>query len=255
MTALSIYYVNRGFCLAADGNVTDRFDGVLQVTKSSAQKIFNLQGSNYNLACAMSGEVSSDDLTYDIVREINSYTGEYSSFLEWCSSLGKKIQESLAKAKRDGKLTPYKPSATPTERENIIVDVYLVGYFRGTPVWNDIVFWHGINGVEFQVCNMRLINGLLIAGGAVKAPRLAQDGDERLAKYRNHLNQRPENISSIDDAANFVTAYVEVCCDPYSKEIDEDCKCLGGHIHVAEITTNGFRWRIPPKEKPAISGG
>jgi hypothetical protein len=62
--------------------------------------------------------------------------------------------------------------------------------------------------------------------------------------------KNPRTIDSFDDAEEYVKGYIEACSSPLALEMDEvGCKKIGGHIHIAEITRSGFRWRIPPKFK------
>jgi hypothetical protein len=45
-------------------------------------------------------------------------------------------------------------------------------------------------------------------------------------------------------------AIIAAQCDPSAVMLDrEHCASIGGHIHIAEITTNGFAWRIPPEDR------
>lgn len=66
----------------------------------------------------------------------------------------------------------------------------------------------------------------------------------------------PIRTSSLDDAATYAAGYVEACCSPLAAELDPKMgRMTGGHVHVAQVTADGFAWRVPPKANPvALSG-
>jgi hypothetical protein len=63
------------------------------------------------------------------------------------------------------------------------------------------------------------------------------------AGYTVTINQ----YSNLREAERYVKGYIEACSSAKALEMDpEICKKIGGHIHIAEITPDGFRWRVPP---------
>ena len=68
--------------------------------------------------------------------------------------------------------------------------------------------------------------------------------DSRFAKYNKDV---PLN-GPLSNAAEAVRLVVEAHCDPVAAELDPLCKGIGGHVHVAELTPEGFKWIIAPKQ-------
>jgi hypothetical protein len=256
MTALAICYVLPGFCLAADGRVISDMNNMRTVTSDCTQKIFTTTGKDFCLAYTMSGEMMSDDFSYNLVTETAQLTSRLSSkpfscFADYSHKFGEKLKRRLNAFKKDGKLNPY-PNPNPVvelhgERERLIVEVSVIGYFFSAPVWTTFQFVHEKQRVGLNLYKPSLRSGQNYANGSTMVPEAVVKGDSRLSKYHDHLSQPADKMSSLEDAANYVMAYVGACCDPCSKEIDPACGMMGGHIHLAEVTPSGFRWRIPPK--------
>jgi hypothetical protein len=51
----------------------------------------------------------------------------------------------------------------------------------------------------------------------------------------------------LNDAIERSTAYINACSDAALAKIDPMCRYIGGQIHIAAITSKGFRWIIAPK--------
>jgi capsular polysaccharide biosynthesis protein len=68
--------------------------------------------------------------------------------------------------------------------------------------------------------------------------------DSRFDRFAHKLGKTP----LLEDARQFAQGYIEACSSPVGLEVDEPlCKGIGGHIHIATITTpEGFRWVIEP---------
>jgi hypothetical protein len=69
--------------------------------------------------------------------------------------------------------------------------------------------------------------------------------DQTFASYKVSL-PAPENITLLDGLKD-AKSHIQVCYDPKAREIDKKtCAHIGGHIHIATITPDGFQWVIPP---------
>lgn len=259
MTALAICYVESGFSIAADGRTTSDSGDTLAITSDLTQKIFPTDGINYSLAYVMTGELSSDDYAYDLHRETKNLAERLSlrqyfqSFKDYYHRLAEELKGSLTAHKVAGRLSPYpnpKIKIDRGDRENIVAELSLVGYFFNFPVWARLTFVHKKpNHIGAEVYTpYPLCVGFNGATGSTVVPHAVCDGDPRLEKYRQALTHKWTRSSTLEDATHYVTAYVGACCDPRASEIDHDhSQFIGGHIHVAELTASGFRWRIPPK--------
>lgn len=48
------------------------------------------------------------------------------------------------------------------------------------------------------------------------------------------------------DGADMARAYIAACANSKGRKIDVECAAIGGRVHVAEITPDGFKWIDPP---------
>jgi hypothetical protein len=55
--------------------------------------------------------------------------------------------------------------------------------------------------------------------------------------------------NSLVEAAELVQRYVQLCVNKRYEY--EDCKNMGGHIHIVAITPEKFSWIVPPTESTA----
>ena len=70
------------------------------------------------------------------------------------------------------------------------------------------------------------------------------DACKRVAARDRH----PEIRVSLADAVEAGRNYIEACSSPIARELDnESCRGIGGHIHIATITRDGFSWIAAPK--------
>ena len=121
-----------------------------------------------------------------------------------------------------------------------------MGNFQRKLVWAIATMSHrNQQDIDFEVSHITAL-GKMYARGSNRLPELAHSGDARFATYRNDL-VRPYG-NSLEDAAAFAIAFIEICSHPEAVIEDPICKIIGGHTHVAEVTPDGFKWRIPPKQ-------
>jgi hypothetical protein len=248
MTAIAVSYTTPGFNIAADGLMADEHD---QPIDENVQKIFATQGKSFVLAYAMTGRVISDDKSFSLVTEMKNITDAllrkpFSAYHEYSHALGQKLGRTIHAAKESGKLG-HDPSVSE------LVKIIVIGYFQGTPVWTNLIFSHADRGRIGLIPEAPpLLNGNIAAYGGKRAPELAIEGDPRFAKYRNALSisfvAGGPTKTTFEQGQAFVEAYVRLCCEPEAKAIDPGCKIVGGHVHLAQITPDGFQWIIPPKQ-------
>jgi len=114
----------------------------------------------------------------------------------------------------------------------VIAQVLLVGYVGQNPVQFIATFAHQKGQV--QVPCLRSYDAaeddlLLLSGSATLFSKLVG----------------PEN-ASLEIATETVRRYTQDCVDHQCTI--EDCSSFGGHVHVANVTKDGFHWVIPPIE-------
>jgi len=154
------------------------------------------------------------------------------------------LTKAIKRAKEDRKINRYPENPELDDNvRNLIVSVIFAGYFDGNP---DLVTAHIFH--DNQVLGEPRIEDQpfppkdMFLGSTKIAMLMFEKKDPRFSKY---LRPIPRNIS-LQGASMVSMGYIEACCDPIALEIDPLCKSIGGHIHVAEVTPQRFRWRIPP---------
>lgn len=233
MTTFAICYVHEGFCIAADGIVTDASrEGP---PNENQQKIFPVSGNNFSLAYVVCGQV--DDIDYDVVTSIGQVTKDlsessFNSFAEYCQVLVDDLSGKIGN-----------PKKWP-EDESILPEFVLFGYWLDSPIFTRFAFSNKPIGIK-QI-PLSIHQGANFGRGS---PLIPGSKDQRLAKYQDKIYQRFGQNSNLLNAAEYVLALVQANCDPCAAEIDVKCKGMGGWIHAADITPSGFRWRIAPKDK------
>ena len=128
-----------------------------------------------------------------------------------------------------------------------ILEVILVGYFRGSPCLT-IAQWSHANGknVIYDVNSYPTNYSILSGSDTVRKAMYPDPGgkvDTRLAAY---IVNTP--IRSLSDGEKYVTGFIAACSSEVGREIDAEAwRITGGKTHVAKITPqNGFEWIIPP---------
>lgn len=113
-------------------------------------------------------------------------------------------------------------------------DVVFVGYLSGVPLRAEINFPHHETGFLRPV-----VKELkrppecfkVVAGSETVAREMRASG----------LISQPGCLS---EAIDMVRLYAQTCVD--KKEVIPDCRNFGGHVHVASVMRNGFRWEVAP---------
>lgn len=112
--------------------------------------------------------------------------------------------------------------------------VIFVGYLNGRPLCAEIKFPHDdtaflppiLTKLEFPPSYINVFAG---------SPTVATD------MRRSGLLSQPSDLS---EAAEMVRRYAQTCVD--NSRVIPDCNNLGGHVHVATVTPEGFSWVIAP---------
>lgn len=255
MTAIAIAQLPVGFVFAADGRM--RMDDKARATASTkalaletdaAQKIFELVDRDKAIAYAITGVIANDDFSFNLVEETIKQAKFLSgrSFADFSGFSGKlcaNINRKIIAANHFPKIREKVPGVWTT------AFIVFAGYFMSKPVFTAVEFHHQDAVSRFtQSQQSRFV---LAGSGKIMQAMFDANGvpiaNSRFSKYAHYLGSG----ATLNDAERFVTGYISACCSPLAYEIaPEECKIIGGHIHVAEITPIGrFRWRIPPLQK------
>jgi len=256
MTAIAIVGVSAGFIVAADGRMSPVDEAAPQETLSlvsdNKQKIFEISDPQKNLAYAVVGWVidpSGFDLLAVIRSQVNGISPRrFDDCRQYLRSLADKINIEINNAKQDGTLAEF-PRVTHVEQSTTawkFAAIYIAGYFDKIQVLYRIEFVH----YSGDCCECDVIpypNPIVISGSrTIRREMYRDDGlpvaGSRFSEYVKELGLAP----SLDDAEEYAVGYVKACCSPLAIDLDAGCKAMGGHIHVAEITPAGMKWRIPP---------
>jgi hypothetical protein len=226
MTLIASVWSPEGFAISADG---------LQIEtgkppKYDAQKIFHTPFRNdtgFAYACAGAPRfVRPCGQSFDFIRATKLATDDLanepfpSDPASYFHEIGNRLFRELVDAEADIGLPESK--------------LFLVGYGNGVPMWAELVFSN--TGTRFYPPVLAYVTPsprrFMVFSGSTTVY-----GDMEVAeKLSQPLNLR--------EATSMVHEYAQTCVTG-SASI-EDCSNLGGHIHVATITKEGFSWVIEP---------
>jgi hypothetical protein len=128
------------------------------------------------------------------------------------------------------------------------VQIYFIGYFEGKSSRTDVRLFHRNQVLASPtILSPGVQPGQLeIAGSDVVVNSLYKTDDSRFASYRRAAPESSQDLP-LAEAIEVARNYIRACSDPNSAALDEKCKGIGGHIHIATIKPGeGFRWIDPP---------
>jgi hypothetical protein len=234
MTATAITYIDAGFAIAADGRRRwghdPTRDGSTRDSESDeVQKIFEIAGSRMTLAYTVRGHVANRDRTFDVTVELSRHIASLRGKRFWncCGfirALSDRLEQTIEQAKTLGRLEDYPAT-----------EICFVGYFKGNPCWVDVQFrpYRNYLGSLYEMRSQDLYPGYFYVSGSPVVTELIRDGDTRVADFW----KPPDDSAPLKGAAELVKGYVEACCSEWALALDpENCKEIGGHVHVATVT-------------------
>jgi hypothetical protein len=262
MTAIAVAYVTAGFAVSAEGrqqwaHQPTRERSVRADERDDVQKIFEVAGERAVLAYTVSGDIASRDRSFDLTAEVGSQVallrgGVFWSGHRFVEALSGNLEKVIETAKGERRIEDY-----PTS------EVLLLGYVRRRPCFFSIQFHRVGAGMLRRVVTHELQPGCCLLIGSELIGRLILSGDARFMRFCRPLDAK----SSLQNCVAFARGYVEACCCPLARELDPECRKIGGHIHVATLTPpdgsvlsrvrnwfgssrqsvgGGFRWVQPP---------
>jgi hypothetical protein len=266
-TALVYFFTDEGFVIAADGFNTLVSREGRQVTSDRAQKIFPVRGIEREAALSFTGRTTLYDQTesyvaFDFPSAFVSAAHEIrfepvenvSAFL---SELCLIVLERLELTRLRVGLSKYpSPPNRLNPAEHTIISIHLDGYCSGYPVRAGATVYHINQEVAWDANSLHSLNcpkryWSVLHGSDSIGALLFDTSDARLAQYRTEAcrrvaaNYKDSNIGiTLQDAIEAARNYIAACSDPAIREIDiENCRGIGGRIHIATITPkDGFQW-------------
>jgi hypothetical protein len=237
-TAIARIYVADGFTVAADGRELNTETG--SISSDSEQKIFGLHHRRGDLACAVTGAGRIGE-NYRLSQEIP----KIATALEDCDALN--IGEYAERLGNELKRSIDKRFSW--SKKTLMINLLLDGYIDDRPGRAKVTIVCAPIPVPVRVESQDLFPGMSIGFGSglihksLFAPILQY---EPLRPYWTLCRQE---VRTLDQSAVVARAIIAAQCDSRVAMLDpKHCASIGGHIHIAVITTNGFVWRIPPEE-------
>jgi hypothetical protein len=264
MSAIGIVAIPAGFIIAADGRMRLDDDSrakadehALAQESETAQKIFPIKTAGGMLAFTITGTVASDDLRFRLWEETQKCAEQlegknFPDAFSYLESLSLNLNAVINSASHAG-IMPF-PKTHKLEQSSIqtIARIFFAGYFNSEPCLFHVDFYHfdGVTSEKPRIIPIEYTYWHRILLGPEKIKSAMYDDcngfvieNSPFAAYTEPLVMQ----SSLDDAKRFVDGYIKACCTPLALNMDETCKTVGGHIHIAKITPEkGFEWETPP---------
>jgi hypothetical protein len=259
MTAISWLYERRlGFALAADGKSgciaeTPEEEKCIHPPRIDQRKIFVTRFKGREIAYAFSGMVLNTEGTLNLIREADCAFSSPSmskarNVYEYIDEFANLLKASIDKAKQDGHIKRYvRNSRCPPSEENVFARVFFAGYFRKhEPSFAIVTLRHDDKRLLSPEKRFETPpeNSCLVGASGPIQDRIFGPEDHWVKDYARPVHPN----GSLDDLVSLAEGFIRACCDPRALDIDPSCENIGGHVHVAELTPSGFKWRIAPIE-------
>lgn len=250
MTAISMLYDGSKFVVAADGRCRADDPSMSKERETDqAQKIFPIENRDVIAAYGITGMSGTEDGRFDFDEEYKRQVGALSLGRFHCGQdyihrLCMNMKRELLKAHHDGRIPEF-PNYTQLaeEEQGRFSRLFVCGYFRGSPFWMEEKFYYEQQSgrIRLSAEHHDLVPRILSTGSDIIGNLIygtVATLDPRISHYRKTMGDGP---------LEYVTSFIKACSDPIAVEIDPLCAAIGGHIHAAKITREGFRWLIEPK--------
>jgi hypothetical protein len=229
MTAIASAFTSEGFVIGADGRQLGKNK---KIFTESSQKIFNFKHRHVDVAYAWCGETSvvneSTEVLYDLypitsvalASAIQVAGKQFALFIQQ-SCIG--IYEGIIKSPVVRQIT--NSDSSPESKARMLLN----GYFYEQPFM-----------AEFHV---RETDRIRVQAERVLMP--IPSPTRNLFNGCARQNKKYENVlpRTAREALKLVSDYIQECID----NSDPDCFGIGGHRHIAHLTSGGFYWIDAPK--------
>ncbi len=236
MTALASVFTLGGFVVGADGRRME-FTGRKIVT-DSACKIYCAKAKKTMLAYGWVGATSffsGGTLRFDMLDESRRIQSDLStSDFKHLSVYTAAFKDMMFSAmlERIGS----KDASIALLPDGRIASVFFAGYVNGTPAMGE---------AEFRHTNGTLLPPVLVE--VLESPKVFKIVSGSIAVHDAMVDAGvmvpPVTLA---DGAELIRRYVQTCVD--NNGSCHECSDIGGHVHVATVTPQGFEWKISPLE-------
>jgi len=229
MTAIASAFTSEGFVIGADGRQLGKDK---KIFTESSQKIFNFKHRHVNVAYAWCGETGvvneSNEVLYDLyaitrvaLSSAVQVAGKQFASLIQQSCVG--IYDGIIKSPVVRQIT--NSDSLPESKTRMLLN----GYFDGQPFM-----------AEFYV---RETDRIRVQAERVLMP--IPSPTRNLFNGCTRQNKTYENVlpTTTSEALKLVSDYIQECID----NSDPDCFVVGGHRHIAHLSSDGFYWVDAPK--------
>jgi hypothetical protein len=211
MTATAHVYTTEGFVIAADGRQTlsSRPYGVdeVEIASDRVQKIFEVTGKKFALACSIKGEIATRDRAFDLgdalkqaVKCVRNNRIRSSALL--ASSIANELDAVMREAMLLGNLECC-PSA----------EIFFLGYFKASPCWFEVLVRPSVkaNGKLYHIEQTSLKAGFCVVSGSNTMKEAVEKGfhDEPACETP------PNEQTSLKEATEFAVGYVNLAGSPW----------------------------------------
>jgi len=245
MTAIAMVYTSSGFVVAADGrsrSTTLDENNEQIIASETEQKIYEGRYGAVPIAWAASGNVLNEDRSFNLFDAAGiAFSAANKSFHQdfhaWFRFVAFHIRKTVTEAIDSGTLPALRDNeafAEDSDERLTFARLFVAGFvIEGSPAFA-MVRLHHRNGVLREPHINVQTPEYLFSGSEIAV--YYKKSDPRFAPYFHPLGP------SLSDGLAHATGYIRACCDPLARKLDPLCKGIGGHIHAASVTTEGFRW-------------
>jgi hypothetical protein len=230
MTAIVAVHTPEGYILAADGRQmhgTSLDDETVKLFHSSAHNSTVAWGCYGAVGLPFSGLDSFDLAEVSVAASKQMEHRDYSSLEEYAMEMATAVYAVLS-------IYCLKHSAIMCFPEEVFPGLAFVGYVNGKAELAHVEIRHRC-GQWFPPSAAPLFirtSGLAIAAGSEAVYRALEKGE---------MLNPPKTL---EEGAELARSYIQTCIE--NNETCDECEGIGGKIHIAAVTPDGFAWKIKP---------
>jgi hypothetical protein len=232
MTAIVTVHTPEGYILAADGRQmhgTSFNDETVKLFHSSAHNLEVAWGCFGAVGIPFSGLDSFDLGETSLAASKQMAHRDFSCLEEYAMEMANAVYVVLS-------IYCLKHSAIICCSDEVFPGLAFVGYVNGKEQLAQVEIRHRCGQWLPPSLTPLLLrpSGLAIATGSEAVYRaLEKAGMLRAPK-------------SLQEGAELARSYIQTCIE--NNETCDECKGIGGKIHIAAVTPNGFEWKIEPQD-------
>jgi len=258
MTAIAADYTTSGFAIAADGKRHSRPEIAGESSAQSKpslheQKVFKIQNPGRVIAYALSGTISSDDKKFNLIAKTKRCAdmlavARCGDPWEYIHRFSGSISEGFIKARRRGSFRSFLTDDYLADSDGtfLVATIIFLGYYEHSAFWGTATVRHRNQTIVDPTIWVEtpVVGGNVIwSGSRVIYKMIFELKDVRFANYIGS----PREHNSLTETVARVKGWIEGQCSSEAAALDAFCReQVGGHIHIATVTPNGFRWEIRP---------